>query len=350
MEDKTDNIPSELFWIKEMADAGLKINGRKQHVEDNEKQPKNSTTIGEIIKSTKFKYNKSYHKLYFIRFLGETLGSAMWVKRDDLDPASLILKSFEREEKAKKGNFMEYILDYNGFTAKKHERCKFNNKYISEPELYKKMKYENNEEIHVNKNNMEQKKKGRGRKRIYAENSKNRKLDLNCSKREIRNEGSCIFDSIKFFCPNIPAKNSELFLYKKTRSWKGVKNIIISLFNKYNENFKCDIILELAKCDGKLIDFIGNYLDEKNGKYLIIYRINNSLSGHCGVIVNGIFPAFAKMENKFKKKCEDKIIKFEEQSIIKEDLNRAICEVYVIRISDKENKEIKEIITIPSIC
>jgi len=49
-------IPKEIYWMKRFADAGLPINGRQVHAEDNEDQKEDITTIGEIIYNSNFIY------------------------------------------------------------------------------------------------------------------------------------------------------------------------------------------------------------------------------------------------------------------------------------------------------
>lgn len=334
-----ESLPKEISWIRKLSDQGLTVNGRKRHPEDDEPQPKNSTAIAEIISSVRFKYERSYHKLYLIRYLTEWMGSAVFVKREELLTASLMLKSFEQQEKIKKRRIMEYELEYGGFTAKKPPQSKCKKINMQSEKLYVKNDDKNNENTEKNEKNIEMKKKKRGRKRVYAVHSKHRTWELNKAQIELRKEGTCVFYSLKCLCPKIPQKNCGKFYSNKAKKWKGIKKIIFSLIKKYCPGFSYKIVKEMPSCNVTLNNMIAELLKEKNGNYLFLYRVKNSMSGHSGVIKNGILNEIYERKIKVGHNPGDYRVEFEEQKIVRDDLKREICEFYSIKIEENNNEK-----------
>jgi len=333
------SLPKEISWMRKLADQGLKINGRKTHPEDDEPQPKNSTTIAEILASVKFKFGKSIHKLFLIRYLGEWLGSAVFVKREDLITASLLLKSFEEQEKLKKGRIMEYQLEYNGFTGKTKQKCEYQKNIMKLLKFPMKNNNEINENIPKNARNEEKRKKKKGRKRVFAVHSKNRKWELGKMKAEFRKEGTCLFNALKCLCPLIPPQMSEIFLSKKAKQWKGTKLLICNLIKKYCPGFYYEFVKEKTRCKGILCEMIREYLDDKIGNYLFCYQIKGSLSGHSGVIKKGVLQEVYQRNIKVGHNPDNYRVELDKQDILMEDLNREICKFYSIKIMENSNEK-----------
>lgn len=335
----TDYVPHEIRWMKQFADAGLKIGGRKKHPEDCEKQPKNSTSIAEIIASVKYKYNKSTYKLYLIRYLGEDMGSAVFVRREDLDPASLLLKSFEKQEKIKKGKFMTYELEYDGFTAKMPARIK--DAIFKDQNVPVSVANSNSEEKKFDEKCTESNKvyRRKGPERIYAQNRKNRLLDLQIAKSEIRKEGSCVYDVLKHLLPQIPKRICNLFLTQKAKTWDGMRDLFFQILSKYCGEREFKFVFELNDCNESLETIINSNLNKNSGIFIIFYRVKGSFSGHCGLIVDGNIPDLIKINRKICLKAGEKKFATQEQNIMKEDLKRTISEIYGIQLSEKKNYE-----------
>jgi len=84
---------------------------------------------------------------------------------------------------------------------------------------------------------------------------------------------------------------------------------------------------------------IAELLKEKNGNYLFLYRVKNSMSGHSGVIKNGILNEIYERKIKVGHNPGDYRVEFEEQKIVRDDLKREICEFYSIKIEENNNEK-----------
>jgi len=70
--------------------------------------------------------------------------------------------------------------------------------------------------------------------------------------------------------------------------------------------------------------------------------VKGTFSGHCGLIIDGNIPDLIKINRKICLKTGEKKVVTQNQNIMKEDLNREICEIYGIQIFEKKNYKCKK--------
>jgi len=345
---KLNVVPPELSWIQEISDAGITLEGREQVEADRVYRGKNTNRIAEIIKTQTVKYKGHNVLLYLVRYSGQNMATACWLRRSDLTNARLLLRKFENEEHEKEGRFGEYSLNYSGYTCKSSFKVKRYRNNVSKKTNEEKLeiirKCGNNNTIMQPKNQ----KKKKGRARIYDLISKHRKRDLKNEKNEVFKESGCVFDVLDSAYHIFPFRIMKSLISKKTENWYGLREILEINLKKYCPDALLVTELLIEKSSDRLEKIMKSFKGIYSGKHIIIYKPYDTRTGHAGLIIDGKIPFLKKYEHYSGIKSSNKKFSLVRQSSFLSDLKKNVFEVVIFKIelteagNSNENDEEKD--------
>lgn len=327
-----EEVPIEMEWMNEIFKKGISIWGRKESQYDGIRRDYNKNTISEIITSTEFKYKNHYVTLYFVRYTGENLGTAEWLRASDLTGADKLIKEFEKEKSKKGDKISEYNISYNGITCKKFpnlEFLQFENEKMKNDNINSYHKNENNEENKfVNYESVEHM-KFTTQYDIY---DKNRKRNYEKHRKIIKNDTSCLFDCVNSLYCIWPKRALKILASGNDKSWKDVEIKIHKCISKFSPNYQLNMILSIEHAHGTLknnierMEFL-DYLD-----CIVCYKVSGYITGHSGVLIKGKIQKMKIFDYEARKKLNAENYELVAQTRFLEDINLEIEEITIFSL------------------
>lgn len=330
-----EKTPAEIKWIVKIFNKGISIWGRRETSYDKINRDYKQEYISEIITSDIFKFKKNKVKIYLVRFTGEHMGTAAWMRRSDIIGAEKMLREFEKEEAKKGSKLGDYNLTYNGITC--NSKPKIYNSELSNNFI---MKNNKNEELIYKENINDCPEKCNILKnvrfyRIYDQHGKHRDFNIRKSKAQMRNDVCCLLESVNSLYAIWPKRSMQILNSGSPKKWDDTKILIEKCISKFSPNYKMEILYTKENTSGTLKENMNKMSFFKNTNFIICYRVKGYVSGHSGVIEKGIIRKMRVFEYKKGKKLNAENYKLVKQERLKEDLNMEIEEIAAFLIKKK---------------
>jgi len=331
-----DVVPKEIEWMYNIYKNGIKWWGRKEHQYDDVKRNYKKNCIAEVLTSTAFKYKERYVDLYLVRFCGENMGSAAWMRRCDLQGCEKMIKEFEKEKLLKGDKLDEYDLRYNGLTSLKCPKTK-NFEFIENKQDKKRPKaLVDNKICKLQPITKNEPVKNTRFTMIYNQHEKNRIRDKKANQLKMFDETSCIFHSINSLYQLWPKRALQILCLGNCEKWKDIKNKIKKCLEKYSPKFTLSILYQRENMNGTLFSNISKLEFLKEIDCIVGYRAKNTFTGHAGVLQKGKIQKIKIFQYEARKKLNKENYILETQEKLKEDMKSEITELIIFVINEKK--------------
>jgi len=329
-----DIIPNEISWIVDIYRKGIHWWGRNEHPYDDKKRNYKKNLIAEVITSTEFKYKDHLVEIFLMRFCGENMGSAAWMRRSELQGCEKLIREYEKEKLKKGDRLAEYNLSYHGITALNAPKTLNFNFTDVKPHQTQDITSKNEQHHYLQTITKNEPYKNTKFMLMYNPHDKNRSRNKKSNEIKMLDDVSCLFHSINSLYQIWPKRAMQILYFGKSEKWSDIKIKIEKCLKKYSPQFELSILYQNEKAQGTLKANIEKLVFLKDIDCVLCYHIKNTITGHAGVMKNGKIQNLKIYKYEARKKLDKKNYIYENQDKFKEDLKYEISEMIVFVLKE----------------